>query len=80
MLLVQFYTRPNCHLCHQVLETLRELQKEVNFRINLIDISLSEDLEKLHGKDIPIVTLNGKVILKHRVDEDELRRILRSVD
>ena len=80
MSVVEFFSRPDCHLCHRALETLRELQKELHFEIQLIDISGSEDLEKLYGNDIPIATLNSRVILRHRADEKQLRQILTSAD
>ncbi|MDA2934224.1 glutaredoxin family protein [Acidobacteria bacterium AH-259-D05] len=73
---VDFYTREGCRLCEDALEVLRMLQQEFDFQIHLIDISKSPDLTRLYGNDIPVATLNGRKILKHRADEKLLRRVL----
>ena len=73
---VDFYTREGCHLCEDALEILREFQQEFDFEIDLIDISRSPDLTRLYGNDIPVATLDGRKILKHRADEKLLRRVL----
>ena len=76
---VDFYTREGCHLCEDALELLRELQQEYNFEIHLIDISGSPELTELYGNDIPVATLDGHKILKHRADEKLLHRVLGEV-
>ena len=76
---IDFYTRAGCHLCEEALEILEELQQEFDFRINRIDISQSPELTRLYGSDIPVATLDGRKILKHRADEKLLRRVLAEV-
>ncbi|MDA2939036.1 glutaredoxin family protein [Acidobacteria bacterium AH-259-A15] len=73
---IDFYTRPGCHLCDEALQVLKNLQQELDFEIRIVNISESAHLMKLYGNDIPVATLKGRKILKHRADEDLLRRIL----
>jgi thiol-disulfide isomerase/thioredoxin len=76
---IDFYTRKGCHLCKEALEVLRDFQREFDFEIHLIDIAQSPDLTALYGNDIPVATLDGRRILKHRADEKLLRRVLGEV-
>ena len=73
---IDFYTRKGCHLCKEALEVLRDFQREFDFEIQLIDISGSTALTQLYGNDIPVATLDGRKILKHRADRKLLRRVL----
>ena len=73
---IDFYTRKGCYLCKEALEVLRDFQREFDFEIQLIDISGSTDLTQLYGNDIPVATLDGRKILKHRADRKLLRRVL----
>ena len=67
------------HLCEEALEVLEELQQEFDFEIHRIDVSESSELTRLYGNDIPVATLDGRKILKHRADEKLLRRVLAEV-
>jgi len=73
---VEFYTRPGCHLCHEALAVLQELQRELAFEIQIVDISESERLTELYGNDIPVAALEGEKIFKYRADAKKLRTIL----
>ena len=73
---IQFYTKPGCRLCDKALDVLRELEKELSFRIRLVDISSSEELARIYGQDIPVATLDGEEILRHRADREKLQRLL----
>ncbi len=73
---IDFYTKPGCHLCHEALDVLKRLQKDFDFEIRSVNISESAKFMALYQDRIPVATLNGKAILKHRADERQLRRIL----
>ena len=73
---IDFYTQKGCHLCEEAFELLEKLQQEFDFRIHLIDISESPHLLRCYGNDIPVATLDGRTIIKHRPDERLLRRVL----
>ncbi len=76
MTVIEFYTRPGCHLCEEALRVLKMIRSEFDFEIQMVDISESPELDELYGTQIPVAKLNGRTILKHRADEKLLRRIL----
>ncbi len=73
---IDFYTKSDCHLCHEALDVLKKLQKELDFEIRSVNISESSEFMTRYQYSIPVATLNGQTILKHRADEKMLRRIL----
>ncbi len=77
MTVIEFYTRPGCHLCEEALRVLEVIRSEFDFEIQRVDISESPELDELYGTQIPVAKLDGRTILKHRADEKLLRRILR---
>ena len=73
---IDFYTKPGCHLCHEALDVLKKLQKDLDFEIRSVNISESSEFMTRYQYSIPVATLNGRTILKHRANEKLLRRIL----
>ena len=76
MTVIEFYTRPGCHLCEEALQVLEVIKSEFDFEIQVVDISESPELDELYGTQIPVAKLDGRTILKHSADEKLLRRIL----
>ena len=73
---IDFYTKPGCHLCLEALDVLKKLQKDFDFEIRSVNISESSQFRTRYQYSIPVATLKGRTILKHRADEKLLRRIL----
>ena len=53
--IVKIYSRHNCHLCDVALETLIQLQPELDFDIEKEFIDGNPDLEKKYGEQVPVV-------------------------
>lgn len=45
--------------------------------IQVVDVDSDPVLQRRHGFDVPVLLLDGTVVCKHRLDADELRRLLR---
>jgi glutaredoxin len=73
------YSKPGCHLCTDAMALLRELQGELGFELEELDISADERLERAYFERIPVVTLNGEELSEYFVDEAALRERLESV-
>ncbi len=73
---IDFYTKPGCHHCHEALDVLKKLQKDFDFEIRSVNISESSEFMARYQYSIPVATLNGRTILKHRADEKLLRQVL----
>jgi len=72
------YSRPGCHLCDVMKETITRVAQEVAFRLEEVDISTDPALEARYGQEIPVLLVEGKKVAKYRIAEDELRRALKS--
>jgi predicted thioredoxin/glutaredoxin len=45
--------------------------------IEVIDVDADPTLRRRHGLDVPVLLIDGTVVCRHRLDESELRRLLR---
>ena len=69
---VILYTRDGCHLCEEaqaVLASCGLIPQE-------IDIDTDPALAEAYGECVPVVTIDGKVRFRGRVDARLLRRIV----
>ncbi len=75
---VTVYTRENCHLCEEAVETIERVADEegVELAMELVDVDTDDELRETYGERVPYVLLDGSPAFKYRVDERELRRKL----
>jgi glutaredoxin len=71
---VILYSRKQCHLCDQALQTL----DEHGLTPSLVDIDSNEQLRNQFDTCVPVVEINGQIRFRGRVDPVLLRRIMRS--
>jgi Glutaredoxin-like domain (DUF836) len=45
--------------------------------IDVVDVDSDPVLTRRHGLDVPVLLLDGTVVCRHRLDAEELRRLLR---
>jgi len=67
---------PDCHLCHQMRQTLERVAGDFGARIEDVDIRSDVDLERRNLLEIPVLLLGRRELARHRVEEAELRRRL----
>ncbi len=60
---VTLYTRPGCHLCHDVREDLRLLEAELDISVVEVDISTDERLQQLYQHLIPVLDIENGPLL-----------------
>ncbi|KAM9777970.1 glutaredoxin-like protein C5orf63 homolog [Neosynchiropus ocellatus] len=70
------YTKDPCPLCDEAKEVLQPYQHR--FVFTQVDISGPENRDwfNKYKWDIPVFHLNGRFIMKHRVDVDLLEKLL----
>jgi glutaredoxin len=75
---VTVYTREDCHLCEDAIDTIRRVADEegVELAMDLVDVDTDDELRETYGERVPYVLLDGSPAFKYRVDERELRRKL----
>ncbi len=49
------YSREECHLCQNMILALQNLQEQVSFNFQVIDIDTHPELAALYGERIPVL-------------------------
>jgi len=73
---VTVYTRAQCCCCHKAEELLREYQGRHRFTLRTVDIDADPALVALHGTEVPVVAVGGKVRFKGVVNPVLFERLL----
>lgn len=75
---VTVYTRENCHLCHEAIETIETVAASLSRAVSVetVDVDTDPDLRDEYGERVPYVIVDGSPAFKYRVDADELRATL----
>ena len=74
--LVTIYSRHGCHLCEVAETTVRELQSELGFNIDIKYVDSDPELEKLYGHEVPVIHINGEHHDFFRVDPERFKSSL----
>jgi glutaredoxin len=79
---VTLYTRQSCHLCDEALAALERVQKAQPFALSVVDLDqeATPDKRAAYDWEVPVVELGGRKVMKYRVDETRLRRLLTADD
>lgn len=78
MPLFTLYTGPHCTLCDDLSEQLDILQDSVPFEYQKVNIRDPDQLEarRLYQYDIPVLTLDSAVVMKHRYSENLIKQAI----
>jgi predicted thioredoxin/glutaredoxin len=70
--------RQDCDLCDEMVAELESLGRKIQLPpVSIVDVDRDPDLVRRYGLNVPVLLLDGTVVCKHRLDVDELRRLLR---
>ena len=75
---VVVYHAPDCSLCARALEVVAQVQNELAFELELIDIAGRPELEARYRELLPAVEIDGELTFTYFVDPDALRARLPS--
>lgn len=73
---VTLYSKAACGLCDEAEEVLRELQREIPFRLEIVDIESEKTLFDRYWLRIPVVAVEGEDVAEAPLDADRLRAAL----
>ena len=45
--------------------------------LEVVDVDADPQLKRRHGLEVPVLLLDGTVVCRHRLDREELTRLLR---
>jgi glutaredoxin len=73
---VTLYTKPGCHLCEPVADTIAAAAKVRSFQSITRNILDDPDDFERYKHAIPVVTVNGKQVARHRLSLPQLLQAL----
>lgn len=76
---INFYTRRDCQLCDEALETLSEMASEFILEVIRVDVDSHPDLVQRYGNHVPVATVGDRELFRHRVSPEKLRRLLENL-
>jgi hypothetical protein len=78
MSLLTLLHREDCGLCEEMLSGLQTMSLTLTLPpLELVNVDSDPELARRHGLHIPVLLLDGTVVCRHRLDADELARLLR---
>lgn len=75
MTVLTVYSRPDCHLCDELVAELEPLVAGIA-RIDVVDISEDLELKKRFGLQIPVVMHNEEELSRYRLDRGRLTEFI----
>jgi predicted thioredoxin/glutaredoxin len=70
--------RRDCDLCDEMVAALEALNGKIRLPpLSIVDVDGDPDLVRRYGLNVPVLLLDGTVVCKHRLDAEELIRLLR---
>ena len=76
-MILTVYSKPGCHLCDDLRETLEEFRTEHAFVLDEIDITTDAALLARYRFDIPVLLRDGREVARGRITDRELLEILK---
>ena len=70
------YTRPGCHLGNDLRAICERLAEEIVFDLTEVNIEVDPDLRVRYEREVPVLFVDGRLVVRFRTSERELRRIL----
>ncbi|MFC7114969.1 glutaredoxin family protein [Natronoarchaeum sp. GCM10025703] len=76
---ITVYTREDCHLCDEAVDTLRRIadSEGVDIEIDLVDVDEDPELHEEYSDRVPYVLVDGTPKFKYRVDPAKARMELK---
>ena len=70
--------RADCGLCEELAAGLAAVARRLTLpALQHVDVDGDADLRRRYGLHVPVLLLDGVEVCRHRLDEAELRRLLR---
>jgi glutaredoxin len=71
MILVEIYSKADCHLCDVAKDELKRIQQQHPFELKIISIEQDDALLQKYKERIPVIHINGTFAFQYRVRERE---------
>lgn len=65
--------KPDCHLCHVLAEVARRAAADLEATLVERDVREDPALNAMYGRDIPVLLLGAREVVRHRANQTDLR-------
>ncbi|HMD13252.1 MAG TPA: glutaredoxin family protein, partial [Bacteroidota bacterium] len=69
MILVEVYSKNDCHLCDVAKDQLKRIQQQHPFELKVISIEHDDGLFQKYKERIPVIHINGTFAFQYRIRE-----------
>ena len=76
---VVLYTKPGCSLCEEMKEAVSTAGCVELYSLEEIDIETDADLFARYRYDIPVLSINGVEVFRHRLRPDEFKTYVTAI-
>lgn len=73
---LELYTQPGCHLGNDLRAICERLAEEIVFDLTEVNIETDPGLRARYEREVPLLFVDGRLVVRFRTSERELRRIL----
>jgi hypothetical protein len=73
---LELYTRPGCHLGNDLRAICERLSGEIAFVLTEVNIEGDPAVQARYEREVPVLFVEGRLVVRYRTSERELRRIL----
>ena len=70
---VVIYSRPGCHLCDEAKQIITAVGRADEYTLDEINIESDPDLINRYQNDIPVITINGIEMFRHRLTVEQFK-------
>jgi len=77
-LVFSIYTRPECHLCEEMIHALKKWQNQFDFQIQVINIDLDSSLISRFAARIPLLAVDDFEICEYHLNQSALLQFFES--
>ena len=79
MILIEMYTKDDCHLCEIAKGVLKKVQSIHPFELKVVNIDQDDSHFEQYKERIPVILIEREFAFQHRVPEKELLARLRTL-
>ena len=76
-LVFSLYSRPECHLCDEMLNAMEKWKEHFKFKVDIFNIDDDPDLTARYAARIPLLAMDDDEICEYHFDEASFLRFLR---
>lgn len=77
MIVVDLFSRTDCHLCHEAHDVLLRVKQDIPFELRAIMLEPGSEYFEQYKSCIPVIHINGHLAFKTHIDEEKLRKALK---